>query len=45
MVALQIPKPEGVDEYAVNPDDAARLWKLSAELTGIDAFSSVHTNK
>lgn len=29
----------GVREYAVNPDQAARLWALSAELTGIDAFA------
>ena len=28
-----------VREYAVNPDQAARLWALSAELTGIDAFA------
>jgi len=29
----------GVREYAVDPDQAARLWALSAELTGIDAFA------
>ncbi|MGN6170387.1 MAG: SDR family NAD(P)-dependent oxidoreductase [Solirubrobacteraceae bacterium] len=29
----------GVREYAINPDQAARLWALSAELTGIDAFN------
>ncbi len=29
----------GVREYAVNPDQAARLWALSAELTGINAFN------
>jgi NAD(P)-dependent dehydrogenase (short-subunit alcohol dehydrogenase family) len=29
----------GVREYAVNPDEAARLWQLSAELTRIDAFN------
>jgi NAD(P)-dependent dehydrogenase (short-subunit alcohol dehydrogenase family) len=29
----------GVREYAVNPDQAARLWALSAELTGVDAFA------
>lgn len=27
--------------YAVDPNDAARLWALSANLTGIDAFSPV----
>lgn len=29
----------GVDAHAIDPDDAARLWTLSAELTGIDAFA------
>ncbi|QWW68821.1 SDR family NAD(P)-dependent oxidoreductase [Rhizobium sp. WYJ-E13] len=28
-----------VRAYAVDPDEAARLWALSAELTDIDAFS------
>lgn len=28
----------GVDAHAVDPDEAARLWALSAELTGVDAF-------
>jgi NAD(P)-dependent dehydrogenase (short-subunit alcohol dehydrogenase family) len=28
-----------VRAYAVDPDEAARLWALSAELTGVDAFS------
>lgn len=28
----------GVDAHAVDRDDAARLWALSAELTGINAF-------
>jgi hypothetical protein len=27
----------GVRDYAVDPDSAARLWTLSAELTGVDA--------
>ena len=27
----------GVREYAVNPEQAVRLWALSAELTGVDA--------
>ncbi|MEE1941493.1 SDR family NAD(P)-dependent oxidoreductase [Streptomyces sp. TRM 70361] len=30
---------EGVREYAVDPAGAARLWALSAELTGVDAFA------
>jgi NAD(P)-dependent dehydrogenase (short-subunit alcohol dehydrogenase family) len=29
----------GVREYAVDPEQAARLWALSAELTGVDAFA------
>jgi NAD(P)-dependent dehydrogenase (short-subunit alcohol dehydrogenase family) len=28
----------GVQGYAVDPGEAARLWELSAELTGLDAF-------
>jgi NAD(P)-dependent dehydrogenase (short-subunit alcohol dehydrogenase family) len=31
---------KGVYEYAVDPAQAARLWALSAELTGVDAFVS-----
>ncbi len=30
----------GVREYATDPDQAARLWALSAELTGVDAVSN-----
>jgi hypothetical protein len=29
----------GVRDYAVDPAQAARLWTLSAELTGVDAFA------
>ena len=29
----------GVRDYAVDPTQAARLWTLSAELTGVDAFA------
>lgn len=29
----------GVEPYAVDPDLAARLWALSAERTGVDAFA------
>ena len=29
----------GVADYAVDPAEAARLWTLSAELTGVDAFA------
>jgi hypothetical protein len=29
----------GVKPWAVDPDAAARLWALSAELTGLDAFA------
>ena len=29
----------GVDAHAIDPTDAARLWALSAELTGVNAFA------
>ena len=29
----------GVGDYAVDPEQAARLWALSAELTGVDALA------
>jgi hypothetical protein len=31
---------EGVDAHAVDPEAAARLWAVSAELTGVDAFAA-----
>ncbi|MFH8342485.1 SDR family NAD(P)-dependent oxidoreductase [Streptomyces sp. AM6-12] len=31
---------EGVKGWAIDPEQAARLWTLSAELTGVDAFAS-----
>lgn len=31
--------PGGVAAYAVDPEQAARLWTLSAKLTGVDAFA------
>ncbi|ETV32157.1 oxidoreductase [Pseudomonas aeruginosa BWHPSA043] len=30
----------GVREHAIDPEQARRLWRLSATLTGIDAFAS-----
>ncbi|AKC78396.1 oxidoreductase [Xanthomonas arboricola] len=30
----------GVREYAIDPEQAQRLWALSAELTGINAFAA-----
>ena len=30
----------GVKDYAVDPEQAARLWSLSASLTGVDAFAT-----
>jgi hypothetical protein len=30
---------EGVDAHAIDPDAAARLWTVSAQLTGVDAFA------
>lgn len=42
---IAVPAPAGgarggVRDYAVDPGQAARLWALSAELTGVDAFAS-----
>ncbi|MFJ8001759.1 SDR family NAD(P)-dependent oxidoreductase [Streptomyces sp. NPDC096310] len=31
---------KGVRSYATDPEQAARLWRLSAELTGVDAFAT-----
>lgn len=33
------PTESGVRSYAIDPEQAARLWTLSAELTGINAFA------
>jgi NAD(P)-dependent dehydrogenase (short-subunit alcohol dehydrogenase family) len=30
----------GVRPYAIDPDESARLWALSAELTGVNAFAT-----
>ncbi|MGW6513831.1 oxidoreductase, partial [Streptomyces niveus] len=30
----------GVSAWATDPEEAARLWRLSAELTGVDAFAT-----
>jgi NAD(P)-dependent dehydrogenase (short-subunit alcohol dehydrogenase family) len=30
----------GVHEHAIDPDQAARLWTRSADLTGVDAFAA-----
>ena len=29
----------GVKNWAIDPEQAARLWELSAELTGVNAFA------
>jgi NAD(P)-dependent dehydrogenase (short-subunit alcohol dehydrogenase family) len=34
------PLESGVAAWATDPQDAARLWALSAELTGVDAFAT-----
>jgi NAD(P)-dependent dehydrogenase (short-subunit alcohol dehydrogenase family) len=34
---------EGVDAHAIDPDTAARLWTVSAELTGVNAFEQIGT--
>jgi hypothetical protein len=36
LVAGDDPSTGGVREYAIDPDQAARLWTLSAELTRLD---------
>jgi len=32
-----------VDAHAIDPEQAARLWAYSAELTGVDAFAPPRT--
>ncbi|MFK0151006.1 SDR family NAD(P)-dependent oxidoreductase [Streptomyces sp. NPDC090499] len=32
-------EPTGVKAWAIDPEQAARLWDLSAELTGVNAFA------
>ncbi|MFF5475822.1 SDR family NAD(P)-dependent oxidoreductase [Streptomyces sp. NPDC012935] len=32
--------PSGVKDWATDPEQAARLWTLSAELTGVNAFAA-----
>lgn len=34
------PNSPGVRPHAIEPDQAARLWTLSAELTGVDGFAA-----
>jgi hypothetical protein len=41
---IAVPAPEdgrrfGVKPWAADPEQAARLWALSAELTGVNAFA------
>jgi NAD(P)-dependent dehydrogenase (short-subunit alcohol dehydrogenase family) len=33
-------RTEGVDHHAIDPDAAARLWTVSVDLTGVDAFAA-----
>jgi hypothetical protein len=33
-------KQEGVNPDAIDPEQASRLWELSAQLTGVDAFTA-----
>jgi len=39
-IADDSPSPAGVRSYATDPTQAARLWALSAKLTGVDAFAA-----
>ena len=34
-----VPAEEPVAAHATDPEQAARLWTLSAERTGVDAFA------
>jgi NAD(P)-dependent dehydrogenase (short-subunit alcohol dehydrogenase family) len=34
----------GVHPYAIDPDAAARLWRVSADLTGVNAFAKQHVH-
>jgi NAD(P)-dependent dehydrogenase (short-subunit alcohol dehydrogenase family) len=34
------PARKGVDHHAIDPDAAARLWTVSADVTGVDAFAA-----
>ncbi|MDF5751614.1 SDR family NAD(P)-dependent oxidoreductase [Spongiactinospora sp. TRM90649] len=38
VVSADSTAPGGVRSYAVDPEQARRLWALSADLTGVDAF-------
>ncbi len=33
-------RAQGVDAHAIDPQAAARLWRVSAQLTGVDAFAA-----
>ena len=37
--AQSVDDSTGVQPWAVDPDEAARLWTVSAQLTGVDAFA------
>jgi len=38
-LAVEGDQTAGVKEWAIDPEQAARLWELSAELTGVNAFA------
>jgi NAD(P)-dependent dehydrogenase (short-subunit alcohol dehydrogenase family) len=38
-VGSEAARIRGVDAHAIDPDAAARLWTVSAQLTGVDAFA------
>ena len=33
-------RPDGVNPDAIDPEQAERLWAVSAQLTGVDAVAS-----
>ncbi|MBY5771532.1 SDR family NAD(P)-dependent oxidoreductase [Rhizobium leguminosarum] len=39
-IRATVGEPGGVSDHAADPEEAARLWILSARLTGIDAFAA-----
>lgn len=42
VVGSETERIAGVNAHAIDPETAARLWALSAELTGVDAFAAEH---
>ena len=41
VVDAEVTSESGVRPYAIDPEQAARLWAWSAEQTGVDAFAGL----